>query len=376
MNTAILGPRGDTVLACLSKRIRELNQNAPLPLLSLEFDAAVSLDPSAVTWDSYDLGAFDCLWVSGFSYLDPVVPDEAGGTDWSVWDARYMARQQSYSALYSVLSELDRRGVSLINPPRAHLDAWVKAQQLARLAESGFCVPPLLCSNDMDAVQAFCCDLGEICWRPVTGRGSWQKFGDKQREHLVALDRPPILLGQGWTGPLKRIWIMDGEPLLALDCRPPAYESIEERARRDFGAPENLEALYGDRRYLETLESFRPFDAAAYGDIWRRLAGHLAIRWFLVTCAESQGALRVYDVDPDPKLDWLPAIYKAWLLECIAERLSGGEEAAGRSKAGHNAPVVPAERPALFLRRMLQILFEMEESKYIEEQPDAQDLEP
>lgn len=376
MQTAILGRSGDPILRCLAKRLHELNRAAPPPVLSLDLDLPVSLCPRTVTWGGHELSTFDCLWVSGFSYLDPVVPDEGGCTDWSLWDARYMARQQSYSALHSLLRELDRRGVSVINPPHAHLDNWVKGRQLARLGDAGFAVPRILCTNDMQSAEAFCRGVGDVCWRPVTGRGAWQKFGDKQREHLIAGDRPPVLLAETSTASFKRIWVMDGEPLLGLDCRAPSFQSVEDRARRDFGEVAELDDLYGDRLFLETLETFEPFDATAYGDLWTRLSRHLGVRWYVAVCAEVDGVLRLYDVDPDPALDWLPAVYQAWLLECIAARLSSHGQAAGSNAAVAATPRVSAERPTLFLRRMLQILFEMEESKYIEEQPDARDIEP
>ena len=375
MQTAILGRNGDPLLHCLAKRLHELTGSAP-PILSLDLDVPVSLDPRSVRWASHELNEFDCLWVSGFSYFDPVVPDEGGSMDWSVWDARYLSRQQQYSALHSLLKELDRRGVSVVNPPEAHLDNWVKGGQLARLNDSGFAVPRLLCTNDMKEAEAFCRGAEHVCWRPVTGRGAWQKFGDKQREHLIGGDRPPVLLAQAPSASFKRVWVMDGEPLLGLDCRPPSFEAVEERAKRDFGELFDLAGAYGDRLYLETLETFEPFDAAAYGELWVRLAGHPGVRWFVATCAEADGILRIFDVDPDPALDWLPPTYQAWLLEAVAVRLSGYGETSDLRSAPADAPPASAERPALFLRRMLQILFEMEESKYIEEQPDARDMEP
>jgi len=376
MQTAFLGRSGDSLLLCLAKRIHELDRDASPPVLSLDLDVPISLDPRAVTWDGHEMSAFDSLWVSGFTYLDPVVPDEGGGTDWTVWDARYVARQQRYSALHSLLKELDRRGVSVINPPHAYLDDWIKGHQLARLRDSGFAVPRFMCTNDMDFAEAFGRDVGDVCWRPVTGRGAWQKFGDKQREHLIAGDRAPVLLAQASPGPFKRVWILDGEPLLALDCLPPAFQPVEDRARREFGEVADLGDLYGDRLYLEALETFDPFEASVHGDLWSRLGAHLGLRWFMAICAESAGVLRLYDIDPDPALDWLPAVYQAWLLEGIASRLSGVRHPAASTAAAAGGPGVSAERPALFLRRMLQILFEMEESKYIDEQPDARDIEP
>lgn len=366
MQIAILSRAGDPLSRCLAQRIGELREGTPPSVLSLELDAPVSMDSAALWWGEEELSLYDSVWLSGFGYLDPVVPQEAGAQDWSVWDARYVAHQQRFSALYSLLSELERRGVTLLNPPLVHVQNWIKANQLQRLAAAGFDVPRLLCTNEDGAAAEFCRTTAQVLWRPVTGRAVWQRFRDKQREHLLEPGRPPILLAEGAEGTWQRIWVMQGEPLLALGCAAPGL--------RPLAGAEGQEEDTGGQRFLETLESFSLLDGAEHAQLCAGLARELGARWFVLTAVACGEGLRLYDIDPDPSLDWLPAPYQAWLLERIARRLAGVEDPLDQ-KCLQGLPA-KGERPALFLRRMLQILFDMEQSKYPEEEADGREIEP
>ncbi len=78
-------------------------------------DDRLLLDETRMLWNGQDLSAFDRVLIHGFKYATPVIPDAAPQRDWSLWRDDYLAEQQSFSALFSFIVELKRRGVTVIN---------------------------------------------------------------------------------------------------------------------------------------------------------------------------------------------------------------------------------------------------------------------
>jgi hypothetical protein len=278
----------------------------------------------------------DVAYVHGFSYMNPVVPSPVREKDWSVWQADYLIEQQKFSFLYSLFTELERGGVKLINSPKVHLKNFAKPTFLQGLKRSGFLTPKLLCTNDMESVMKFCSQNDRTVWRPTSGRAAWQLFLEKQRQYLIKKNSPPILLAEAADGPLLRGYIFDGEALLILKNSVP------------------------DPNPPEKLEQFSHMECDEINDELRGLASKTAITWALVHFVLKEGRPCIFDIDVDPILNWLPEFYRKYLTEKLAHRLAGikyktilaGEEN------------LPNERPTIFLRRMLQILFEFERSKY------------
>ena len=314
--------------------------------MALHPSARVSLEASGIFWNGRDLTELDIAYIHGFSFMTPVVPSADTGRDWSVWQADYLAEQQTFSFLLSLFKELDRRGVTLVNPPDAHVRAFMKPSLLERFRRSGFSVPDLLCSNDLQEVEAFCRRHETVLWRPASGRAAWQLFREKQKRHLVRKDAPPVLLAKCEEGPLRRRYGYEGRPLLELAYRPPRETP-----------PETLEQF----SHVEDPEG--EWDPAA-------LQEASGARWAMVLFVKGKERSWVYDLDPDPMLDWLPLPYREHLVRALALALAGKEE----TVAWPPELSPPLERPLFFLRRMLRILFDFERSKYGEpkqEEPTA-----
>ena len=357
MRIGVFCHRRDQTSLDLARRLNSLDQNCCITYdLDVGPGESIALTAQEIRWNDTDLSSLDIAWVAGYCYMDPVVPPVVGWVDWSRWQFDHLLEQQKYSAIESCLAELDRRGVPLVNPRRAALVQFAKADQLLRLGRAGCAIPRLLCSNDIAHVDAFCSRYEQVTWRPATGRAAWQRFTGKQKRHLVSAEKPPIILAEAVSDELILTWCFDGEPLLCIRIDPPASRPVE-----TLGKPED----FGELLRFETLEMLTVADPRPLAGDLQRIAGASdGARWMVATFMPgTDGAMFVYDVDTDPDIAWLPARLRRWLRECVAHRLLN------RSFDRKNSPEIGLclQRPALFLRRMLQIQYEMEDSKYMAE---------
>ncbi len=303
--------------------------------IGLPEGGAATIDGQRLTWDGTDLAALDMAVVHGFAYQSPVIPGEAGDADWSLWQARYPAEQQKYSFLYSLFSRMNAAGVVMANPPETLLHGFSRPGVLLRLAAAGLAVPAWLVANDDAAAQAFCAGR-TVVWRTTTGRCAWQIFRDRQRLDLLRPDKPPVLLAEVVEGPLLRALVVDGRVAMALAQSAPDGTGHDER--------------------LEAMRAVEPSEATCAALV--SAAAAVGARWSMLTYVETGRGPVIYDLDPDPLLHELPPTFAARGAEALAAMLAGAPPEA-----------VPAsgtieERPALFQRRMLRILFEMEATKH------------
>lgn len=303
--------------------------------ISLQNHPSVVLSDSELLWNGHDLSQLSLAWIHGFSYMNPTVPTDKEDVDWSVWQADYLIEQQRYSFLFSLFSELSRRGIRLVNPLPTLINQFMKPFWLHKISLAGFRIPEILCSNDPLHVDTFCTKYRDIVWRPVTGRAAWQLFLEKQRSHLISETAPPILLAQVIPGPLIRCYMYRGKPLLFL-----------KHDRADAIPPERMEQLW-------------PCDYPELSERLNNLYQTLDMDWGVVYFVVSAEEMYVYDVDPDPVLNWLPQALKEDLTERLSQSLAGQATATSTLKIGESYP-----RPVLFLRRMLRVLFEIERIKY------------
>ncbi len=302
---------------------------------SLDGRAAVAMDGDKLTWGRRLLNRLDWAFVHGFRYQDPVVPSPEELTDWSLWQPAYVAEQQKYSFLFSLLTRLEAAGVRLCNGAAVLLAAYAKPAQLQGLGRRGVPVPEMICTNDLRAADRFCKEHGQVVWRTATGRCAWQLFGDRQKEHLVSPSAPPVLLAPVVPGPLLRAYVFEGRTLACYDHAAPDCEG------------------------LERMEWLRPADPRKHAGILSRIAKISGAAWFVAQLVDGPGGPVVYDVDADPVLAGLPGNIRDFLAEELARGLLG----LGPDKG---TPPGPAERESLFLRRMTRILFDIEATKHRE----------
>lgn len=297
-------------------------------------DQVVELDAGGVRWNGVALDRMDAVLVAGFVFENPVLPPVAPRCDWGYWQARHVVRQQAWSLMFSVLSRLEAAGPRLYNPISTAISAFARGQQLDRLRAAGIAVPELLCTNDGEAAAGFMKRHGVVVWRPTTGGAAWQLFRDKQRRHLAAAEKPPVLLAGAVRGPVVKAYVVDGAVVLAHDTVPPTDEG------------------------LERFEILRPIDPARLPDIDVAVEAvkALGLGWAAVTLVAGPDGPVVYDVDPDPVLEDQTPEIAGHLIRTLASALLSlpAEPLAGCGSE---------ERPTLLLRRMLRIQFEMERTK-------------
>jgi len=340
MKIGLFSTAGDKQTRRLLSALNSLSPGSALLFdLALEAPERSAMSAGEAVWNGVDLAELDTAFLRGFQYCDPVVPSGNLDVDWSLWRYDYIALQQRYTYLYSLFCELERRGVRVVNSPDAHLRLFMKPFILEHLRLSGLKVPALVCTNSMEAARAFCGSHAKVVWRPATGRAAWQLFLHRQREALISLRKPPVLLAEAVEGPLRLGYLYEGQPLLLLK----------------MSAPEAAEAA-GE----ETLEGFCETDCPEAAADLRLLAETAGTPWLRVAFVLKDDRAWIYDLEADPLFEDLPAVHGEKLVVRLAERLLRQELAAQPVSA---APE-PKERPAIFLRRMLEILFEFEQSKY------------
>ncbi len=312
--------------------------------LSLDGRETVTISADGVSWERLAPDAFDTLYVHGFQYQEPAVPEAMDGADWSLWQAGYVARQQKQSFLYSVLSRMEAGGVRMFNGPAVHLRGFSKPFDLQALEAGGVRLPDWTATNDGDAADRFRARHETVVWRTVTGRCAWQLFKDRQREALISPQAPPVMLAGVAPGRLIRVFVAEGVPVLSLAFDAPNCEALERMEL--FGA---LEPDDGTRAIARAV--------AAAG-----------LRWAMILFVDGDGGPVVYDMDPDPVLGELPVDFQEYLADALARALLG--EPLDGLRFGDEEL---RERKTLFLRRMHRIQFDIEATKYAEDVEEEED---
>ncbi len=335
MRIALLS-RGTSIVQQLAD---EIGRHGPQQVRSFDLSLTsngFALNETGIWVEGVDLTTFDMVWVHGFAYENPIIPGVDLNRDWSIWQVDYLADQQTYSSRFSMLRELERRGVQVMNPGALYLDGFVLFGLFEKLRGRGFHLPELLCSNRTEAAEAFLQDHETVLWRPVTGRASWQIFQEKQKKAYVAADKPPVILGAVMPGPVVRSYLAGGEVVLCLKHQPPNATPLMESLEQFWSIPCPVDTR-------ATLE---------------KLAHEVGLQWGSITFVAGTDGPWIYDLDVAPILDWLPALYRDFLIRALAAALTKNKIPTLDSEE----PQLQ-ERPNLFLRRMLHILFQFEMSK-------------
>lgn len=296
--------------------------------------AEIYLGENEITWDDQELTLLDKAIIFDTAYQDPVMPNQKMRSDWTLWQDGYLHDQQLYSFWFSLFTEMERRGVRVYNAPRQTILDFVKYDLLELLRDKGLKVPGMICTNDPEQAQAFSQAYETVVWRPVTGKAAWQLFKDKQRLYLVDHNKPPIIIAEVVKGPYQRGFLLDGDVLLNLSFKTPSQ----------FPA--------------EVLEQFQCVEYHHLIPVFQAISQQLDIRWAQIFTIHAAGGVYIYDVDMSPVLEQLPAAVHQKLIEMMAVHLNNGDMTKIEPLDGEY------ERSTIFTRRMLDILYEFEQSKY------------
>lgn len=312
----------------------ERAQKGSAQIVDINSPLAFALSEKEVMAGGCSLADFNACYITGSFYENPVIPRSADGADYSLWQFRHVVDQQRWSANFSLLARMERKGFRLFNGVRGHYLAFNKYSHLTGLAARGINTPKLLLTNDGEAAKDFMAKNGEVLWRPSTGKAAWQVFRERQRAHLTGSAKAPFILADIEEGPLRHIFVAGNQVIACFEFRPP------------------------DDNGLERAEIFRQCEpepwVAAEAIAALRVSG---LGWGMVLCVAAPGRGVVYDVDPDPYLPDMPRSYREGIANRLAAVMLGQKELPAIDDESE-------ERDSLFLRRMLRIGFEMQRSKY------------
>ena len=155
-----------------------------------------------------------------FQSLD--IDAAAASVDELVVEAKraFAAGRERRSFLASFVAGLQRGGATLVNPPAAARQHFLKLDQLELLRGAGVPVPRTLASNDPEAVVAFARELSAplVC-KPLAGGGLCRRAGahDLRRERLRALAAAPVLFQEEVQGRNIRVYVVGGEVAAAYE---------------------------------------------------------------------------------------------------------------------------------------------------------------
>ncbi|MFP4476396.1 MAG: hypothetical protein ACLFOY_12620 [Desulfatibacillaceae bacterium] len=289
----------------------------------------VSMDLGGTVVDGRAAGRFDVAYTHGFGYERPVTPPECPGVDRSVWRDDHVVEVQRAAFVHGLFENMERRGMTVVNPPRVWFAVFLLPVLLDRVEAAGVKVLKRVCTNDLELADGFASEAGRTVWRPVTGRAAWQVHVRGRDVRRFGPGRPPILLAEAPPGSLVRIWTYLGRPLLCVSYRSP-----------DVGPPERLETV-------------RELDPGPYVRFCEDFHEAASIPWSLLSLVDGKDGQWLADVDADPDFSWLPGSYRDILCLRFARALAGLEIRDTGSLLPEAARPVPAQRSAL---RMLYAL--------------------
>jgi len=322
----------------LSDRLKKLGVDCFSFNMNLSEKDQTGFTEDSMSWNEIDLNSLDKAIIYDYEYMDPIVPSAVQMTDWSQWQDSFLKEQQTYSFWFSLFCEMDRRGVKLYNPPRAYLDDFMKYHLLETIKSNGVSVPDIICSNSIDDVNEFCSKHPQTVWRPVSGKAGWQLFKDKQKNYLVATDKPPIMVAEIVEGSLLRGYMLAGKPLMCLDYMAPTQFPNE------------------------SLEKYRCVNPDFLSHAVKTIQQSTHVEWGQLTVVANENNVFVYDIDTFPCYQSLPKELFEYFNTCLSYHLAGQQD----KLDSVSLPEGYTERSTIFTRRMLDILYEFEQSKYSE----------
>ena len=227
MRPGIIGRPGDPQVRSVARHLRA-TRCEPVILDPSRFPgrAAASIADGVPCCPGIDLAAVGAWYIRGlpqalpFQSLD--IDAAAASVDELVVEAKraFAAGRERRSFLASFVAGLQRGGATLVNPPAAARQHFLKLDQLELLRGAGVPVPRTLASNDPEAVVAFARELSAplVC-KPLAGGGLCRRAGahDLRRERLRALAAAPVLFQEEVQGRNIRVYVVGGEVAAAYE---------------------------------------------------------------------------------------------------------------------------------------------------------------
>lgn len=309
-----------------------------------------TLSDDNLRWGDHDLTRAALIIVLDWQESVPMIPQAEPTGAWYNWRDDFVAQEQRFSFFRSLLDEAIRRELPLWHGSNAAWQRFVYPSLLRKLAQANLPVIDFVVTNDADAVQTFL-DEQPGLWRACSGDAPWQHIDENSAKDI--LHGTPKIVSRLYPGEWVLLFGAWGHTLGVITAEPP-----------DSDYPERLERLTFHQSDAESDQ----FCAAI-----ERATGYA---YFCVQGLLSEHGFRIFEIEPCPLLTHLhPDLARhlaRQLAGVISERL-GKTHGGNLSHAFEMAVDVEEnpvengmrfERPVLFLRRMLQPLFEIEAQRY------------
>lgn len=220
MTPGIIGPPSDPQVRRVADRLRELaGDPVILDLSRFPGRGRASLVDGVPACPGTDIAAVGAWYVRSMPLPLPFQPlrhDRGLGIAplVSATKRAYAAGRERRSFLYSFVAGLQRGGATLVNPPAAAAQHFLKLEQLELLRAARIPVPRTLASNDPDAVVEFASQLpGPMVYKPLAGGGLCRRAtpSDLRPPRLRALAGAPVLFQEEVAGRNIRVYVVGSE---------------------------------------------------------------------------------------------------------------------------------------------------------------------
>lgn len=238
MTPGIIGRPSDAQVRRVAARLRAIDaEPVILDLPRFPGRGRASLIDGMPTWPGVDIAAVGAWYVRSMPLPLPFQPLRHGdepGVEGLVGATKhaYAAGRERRSFLYSFVAGLRRAGATLVNPPAAAAQHFLKLEQLELLRAAQIPVPRTLASNDPDAVLEFAASLpGPMVYKPLAGGGLCRRAtaGDLRPERLRALAAAPVMFQEEIRGRNIRVYVVAGEVVAGYEIVSDALDYREAR---------------------------------------------------------------------------------------------------------------------------------------------------
>jgi glutathione synthase/RimK-type ligase-like ATP-grasp enzyme len=225
MTPGIIGPPSDPQVRSVAARLRALTgEPVILELSRFPGRGRASLVDGVPACPGVDVAAVDAWYVRSMPLPLPFQPlrhdGELGTGPLSATKRAYAAGRERRSFLYSFVAGLQRGGATLVNPPAAAAQHFLKLEQLELLRAARIPVPRTLASNDPEAVLAFASRLpGPMVYKPLAGGGLCRRAttADLRPARLRSLAGAPVLFQEEIAGRNIRVYVVGSEVAAAYE---------------------------------------------------------------------------------------------------------------------------------------------------------------
>jgi hypothetical protein len=208
-----------------------------------------SLVDGVPAWPCVDIAAVGAWYVRSMPLPLPFQPLRHGGEPGiealvSATKRAYAAGRERRSFLYSFVVGLRRAGATLVNPPAAAAQHFLKLEQLELLRAAQIPVPRTLASNDPAAVVEFAAGLpGPMVYKPLAGGGLCRRATaqDLRAPRLRALAAAPVMFQEEIPGRNIRVYVVGGEVVTGYEIVSDALDYREAETAVHVTTPTDAE---------------------------------------------------------------------------------------------------------------------------------------